>query len=114
MSSSVVEVYKHLLIDERVGFVGAEVIECPELLVEKARRPCNREHPARLDVIDIANGPIDLPRALSFAQRVSCCRRRLVDHRIPNGAGELQQMRVHVTQLREFREIGWTSIVLIE
>ena len=54
------------------------------------------------------------------AGRASACRtrssppREVVDHRVPDRAGELEQVRVHVTQRGVGVEVGGAGVVLVE
>ena len=63
-----VPVGEPLLVGEDVALVAEDVVELVQLVVEEARRPGDREHPRRLQVVDVADGP---GRA---AGRASACR----------------------------------------
>jgi hypothetical protein len=91
-----------------------DVVEVPQLLVQEARRPRDREDPARLEVVDIAPGPVELPLPLLLAERGLRRLGELVHHRVPDRARELQHVRVHVAQLGEDRQVCRAGVILVE
>ena len=66
------------------------------------------------EVVDVADGAVHLPVALLLAERRLRRGRQLVDHRVPDGAGELQHVRVYVTEFVERHQIGRAGVVLVE
>ncbi len=105
---------EHLLVGEDVAFVTEDVVELPERVVEEAWRPGDREHPRRLEVVDVAERPVELPIPLLLAERGLGGLRQLVDHRVPDRTGELQQVRVNVAELGEPGQVGRARVVLVE
>ena len=60
----------HALVREDVRLVAEDVVEPPQLLVEEARRPGDREDVARAEFLDVAQGPVELPVPLLLAERL--------------------------------------------
>ncbi len=105
---------EHRLVREDVALVRAQVVELPQLVVEEARRAGDREHPGRLQVVDVAPGAVELPVALLLAERLLRGAGQLVDHRVPDCAAELQQVRVHMPEFGEEAQVGGAGVVLVE
>ena len=78
-------VEEDLLIGEDVALLPEDVVELPQLVVEEARRPGDRENPARLKVIDVTHRPVELALPLLLAERGLGRGGQLVDHRRHSG-----------------------------
>jgi hypothetical protein len=105
---------EHHLVGEDIGLVAVEVVEPPQLLVEEARWSSHREDPVRLEVVDIAQGAIELTIPLLLAERLLGAFGQLIHHREPDGARELEHVDVDVTELGEGAKIRGPCVVLVE
>ena len=103
------------LVGEDVGGIPVVVVEVTQLGVQEARWAGRRDHPCRPDLRDVLAGPVHLALPLLNAERLLGALRHLVDHRIPDRTGVLQQVHVDVTELiRQHIEIHRPGVVHVE
>ena len=81
---------------------------------EENRRPGGRDHPGGADLLDIAAGPVHSALPLLLTEIRFRPGRNVVDHRIPDRAGELQEVAVVRSEPLQQRNVTGTSVVLVE
>ncbi len=108
------EFEKDRLIGEDVLRVAVEVVEAEEVVVEEAGRPGGRDDVGRANLFGEPQGAGKLVVALLAAQRVHHLLRVEVDHRVPDGAGELEEMGVVGAEVGQHIEIDRARVVLVE
>ena len=94
--------------------VALDDVEAEEVLVEEARRPGAGHHGAGVDLLHEAEGPgelaLDLRRALPALLGLG----HLVDHRVPDGPGELEPVQVDRPVGAELAQVVGAAVVLVD
>ena len=85
------------LVREDAQLVAVDHVETEQVGVEEARWTGARHHRAGTDVLDVAHGTRELAVDLRIAEHALHVVGHLVDHRVPDGAGELQPVQVDRT-----------------
>ncbi|WP_446040960.1 hypothetical protein [Streptomyces sp. SID1121] len=68
----------------------------------------------RLDLVDVAHRPVELALALAGRELALRGVRELVDHGVPDRAGELREVRVHLAELADGGDGERVGVVLVE
>ena len=108
------EIHEHLLVGENVALIAEDVVQLPQVVVQEARRTRDGEHPTRFDVLDVAQRAVQLALPLELAECRLGVGRKVIDHRVPDRAGELQQVRVYMAEFGERGQLRRTRVVLVE
>ena len=102
----------------RVGedrqLVTGDHVEPGEFGVEEARRPGRGDHDASIDRLDVAERSGELRFDLGLARRPHRIGCHFVDHRVPDGPGELEPVGVDRSVGRHRNEIVEPAVVLVE
>ena len=108
-------IQEHHLVGEDVGRVTAIVVEVAQLGVQKTWRPRRRHHPTRPHLGDVLPGAVHPALPLLGPERLLGAGRHVVDHRVPDRSGVLQQVYVDVPESGcEHVQIDWPGIVHVE
>ena len=102
------------LVREDVRLIVHRVVLREQVVVEEARRSGTRDHERRVQDLDVAEGARELRDALLVGEDLLRTRRELVDHRIPDGARELEEQHVQLAQREQLIGIDGPRVVHVE
>ena len=105
-----------LVSEDRLALDVAEPERVPpeQVVVEEAGRARGREDVRRTDLADVAHRPVLLADALATGELALRGLGQVVDHRPPDGAGELGEVGVVGAELQQLRDVQRMRVVLVD
>ncbi len=102
------------LVGERVPLVTVQVVELEEVVVEEARRPGRGHDERRVEDLHVAERPRELRDPLLVAEDLLGVVGVVVDHRVPDGSGELEEQRIQRPVREEPVRLGRARVVHVQ
>ena len=96
------------------SFSAAEPVVAQQLVAQEHRRSGHREDVRRIDLVDVEHRALVLRLALEVREVLLRLVREVVDHRPPDRAGELREVRLGLAERQQLVQVERVRVVLVQ
>jgi hypothetical protein len=98
----------------KIESFSSPAVEAEQVFAQEHRRPRHREHVLGVHLLDVVHRALVLRVALQLREVLLRLLRQVVDHRPPDRAGDLREVRVGLRERQQLLEVERMRVVLVQ